>query len=131
MLFVEVDNNKELQFRVESPSAVKVEVIQNGEKVAGFETSKGKHPLTAEGTSWIAVRCSENRQDGRSRWAHSAPIWIDVPGKPIRARTREVEFFIRRMQSELDRNKDVLTPEGLAEYQEALDYYKGKLKEAR
>jgi hypothetical protein len=42
-----------------------------------------------------------------------------------------VEFFIRRMQSELDRNKDVLTPEGLAEYQEALDYYKGKLKEAR
>ena len=141
MLFVEVDNNKQLHFRVESPSALKIEVIVNGEKAAefgtrfnfpmGLEVGNGKHPIAVEETSWIAVRCFESRTDGRSRWAHSAPVWIDVPGKPIRARRREVEFFIRRMQAEIERNKDVLTPEGLAEYQEALDFYKGKLKEAR
>jgi hypothetical protein len=38
---------------------------------------------------------------------------------------------MKQMETELARNKEVLTPEGLAEYQEALDFYKAKLKEAR
>ncbi len=88
-------------------------------------------PIPVEESSWVAVRCTEDRDDKRLRFAHTAPIWIDVPGKPLRPRAVEVEFLIRRVEDELARNKDVLTPEGLAEYQEALAFYKGKLKDAR
>jgi len=88
-------------------------------------------PLQVSETSWFAVQSLQEDKDGRVRWAHSAPIWIDVPGKPIRPRKQDVEFLMKQVETEIERNKDVLTPEGLAEYQEALDFYKAKLKEAR
>jgi len=140
MLTTEFNNNT-LHFRVESPSLMKIEVIVNGEIAADYPTrlnfpmgiyvGNGTHSFKPEETSWLVLRCFEVREDGRSRWAHSAPIWIDVPGKPIRPRKHEVEWLMKRMDDEIARNKEVLTPEGLAEYQEALDFYKGKLQEAR
>ncbi len=30
-----------------------------------------KEPLSIDGSSWVAVRCFEDRQDGRVRFAHS------------------------------------------------------------
>jgi hypothetical protein len=74
-------------------------------------------------STWIAARCYETLPDGRERFAHSAPIFIDVPGKPLRPRKAEVEYLISRVQGEIDRNKGVLSADALAEFQLALAQY--------
>jgi len=74
-------------------------------------------------STWLAVRCYEILPDGRERFAHSAPIFIDVKDKPLRPRKVEVEYLISRVQAEIERNKDVLSNEALAEFREALTHY--------
>jgi len=141
MLFVKFDQGK-VSFQVESAQPLLgTELFVNGEKWMGFAaknekkngviTNVGEQLLDITESSWFVVRCYEDRPDGRTRWAHSAPIYVDVPGKPLRPRKSEVRWLMRRIEDELARNKDVLTPEGLAEYQEALDFYKRKFKEAQ
>ena len=74
-------------------------------------------------STWFAVRCFETLPDGRERFAHSAPIFIDVPGKPLRPRKAEVEYLIRRVQDQIERSQGVLSDEALAEFREALRKY--------
>jgi len=141
MLFVNLDKNNVVNIRVESAAPASIRLIVNGADFMGVPPNHnerngayingGETPLEVSETSWFVVQCLQEGKDGRVRWAHSAPIWIDVPGKPIRPRKQDVEFLMKQMETELARNKEVLTPEGLAEYQEALDFYKAKLKEAR
>jgi len=82
-------------------------------------------------SSWIAVRCFERRPDGRLAWAHSAPAYVDIPGKPLRPGRLEVEFLLRRAEDELARNREILAPEALAEYNQAVDFYRSKLEGSR
>jgi hypothetical protein len=83
------------------------------ERSSGFDT-----------TAWVAVRVWQEPSPGRWRFAHTAPIWFDVPGKPLRPTLEEKQFLIDRVQNELDRSRGVLSPEGVAEYQESLDRYR-------
>lgn len=141
MLFVNLEKDNVVNFRVESTAPASISLIVNGERFTGLPPNDNDRngvyvngdgvPVQVSETSWCAVECRQEDKDGRVRWAHSAPIWIDVPGKPIRPRKQDVEFLMKRMEDELARNKEVLTPEGLAEYQEALDFYKAKLQDAR
>ncbi|OHB82450.1 MAG: hypothetical protein A2V98_19945 [Planctomycetes bacterium RBG_16_64_12] len=111
-----------------------IEILVSGEVIrrvaaANRKTERGGYesPVEAsvelEGSSWIAVRAFEDRDDKRVRFAHSSPVHVDVPGKPLRPRREEIDYLIRRMKEELERNQDVLTPEGLNEYREALRGY--------
>jgi hypothetical protein len=111
-----------------------IEIVVNGEvagrvPAANRKTASGGYesPIDAsvelDGSSWIAVRVFEDRPDGRIRFAHSSPVHVEVPGKPLRPRREEIEYFIRRMKEELERNQDVLRPEALEEYREALRVY--------
>jgi hypothetical protein len=115
----------------------RIEMVSNGDVVRlppvvtrGTVTA-AEIDVKLDETGWVAVRCFEDRPDGRPRWAHTAPVWIDVPGKPLRARKAEVEFLLKSVENEIARNKDVLAPEAMAEYQEALDFYKSRLVTAR
>src|SRR5262249_53515956 len=85
----------------------RIEVLVNGEVVrpvrpANRKTDRGafespideKVPL--DGSSWLAVRCYEDRPDGRVRFAHSGPFHVGVPGRPLRPRKSEVEYLVRR-----------------------------------
>jgi hypothetical protein len=76
-----------------------------------------------EESSWIAVRCFETHPDRRVRFAHSNPVYVELPGKPLRPRKHEVAYFVRRMQEEIARNAGILPPGDLAEYREALEVY--------
>ncbi|MGI8604061.1 MAG: hypothetical protein ACR2OZ_13865 [Verrucomicrobiales bacterium] len=89
----------------------------------GFESEIDERLMLDE-SSWIALRCFEDRPDKRIRFAHSAPFFIDISGKPLRPRKVEVEFLIKRVEDELARNADLLPPAGLEEYREALRIYK-------
>ena len=113
-----------------------IEVIVNGRvaqrvAAANRKTERGGYesPIAADvelstaGSCWIAVRVFEDRPDGRIRFAHSSPVHVDVPEKPLRPRREEVEYLIRRMKEELKRNQGTLRPEDLKEYREALEVY--------
>jgi hypothetical protein len=89
------------------------------------------YSLDVRESTWLAIRCFEELPDGRERFAHSAPIFIDVKDKPLRPRKAEVEYLISRVESQIDRNKDVLSPEALAEYREALARYQEIAKTAK
>lgn len=118
-----------------------MEIVQNGEvrKIAarnrevpgkGYE-SLIDEKLKIDGSSWVAVRCFEDRPDKRVRFAHTAPFHIEVPGKPLHPRREEVNYLIKRIETELARNADVLPPEALDEYREALRIYKEIARNAR
>lgn len=111
-----------------------IEIVANGEVVKRLPAANRKTPLGAYespidatielgGSGWIAVRIFEDRQDKRIRFAHSSPVHVDVPGRPLRPRREEVQYFIRRMKEELARNQGVLRPDELKEYAEALKAY--------
>jgi hypothetical protein len=76
-----------------------------------------------ESTSWIAVRCFEKQPGGRERFAHSSPVWVDVPGKPLRPRAEEIDYLIRRVQEQITRSEKELPKEAIDEYRAALKAY--------
>ena len=87
--------------------------------------------LTIDGTSWVAVRCFEDRPDGRVRFAHTGPFHVDVAGRPLRPRKAEVEYLIRRVEAQIDRSAGVLPGPALEEYREALRIYRKIAETAR
>jgi hypothetical protein len=77
-----------------------------------------------DSTTWVAIRVWQQPSPGRWRFAHSAPIWIDVPGRSIAPTAQERQFLIDRVENELQRSRDVLSAEGIQEYERALDAYR-------
>jgi hypothetical protein len=118
------------------------EIIVNGEIVrtikptnqqtaaAAFENQLDDR-IPIDGTSWIAIRCFEVRSDKRIRFAHSSPVHIDMPSKPIRPRKAEINFLMQRVNEQLNRNEGVLPNDSLAEYRVALAAYKRIAEAAR
>ncbi|MFN0051213.1 MAG: CehA/McbA family metallohydrolase [Planctomycetales bacterium] len=129
----------------------RVEIVVNGEvRLAARKnervTEEGLAPrfqvtideeIPIKHSSWIAVRCFEgaptekSRQGagnadaatGRFRYAHTAPVHVEIDG-PVRPRAREVGYFIGRMEQEIARNKGVLAEDEVAEYERALQIYR-------
>jgi hypothetical protein len=119
-----------------------IEIVVNGELARTVKAVNREIParglenpvdeeLTIEESSWIAVRCFEDRADKRVRFAHTAPFHVEVAGKPLRPRRAEVEFLIGRIEGELARNAGVLPAEALEEYREALRIFRETARGAR
>lgn len=124
----------------------RVELIRNGEI---SHTSHPKSEQQADGhfvtklseeedagvqyddSIWVAVRCFEKLPTGRLRFAHSAPAFVDYESSSVRPRRDQVRYLIQRCEEEIARNKDVLSEAELAEYREALEFYRSKLATAR
>jgi hypothetical protein len=136
-----------------SAPLTRIEIIANGEVVRVVEpqnrpATDAKRPglataidetIAVEHSSWIAVRCFESRElkkgtdseaaptrpraNGRLLYAHTAPVHFEIDG-PVRPREREVKYFIQRMEQEIARNRGVLAPEEVAEYEKALAIYR-------
>ena len=120
----------------------RIEVVLNGEvartlRPANRRTERGSFEspfeisITIEGTSWVAVRGFEKRDDGRERFAHSAPFHVDVPGKPLRPRKFEVDYLIQRVEAQITRSSGVLPAPALDEYRAALKAYRAVAETAR
>jgi hypothetical protein len=101
-----------------------VEVIVNGrvhETIA--VRSREAHierVIPLDGTSWLALRVWEPREDGRFRFAHSAPVWFDDPAKPLRPRPEQAAFLAQRVRDEISRSRDILPVAAIQEYEQAL-----------
>ena len=86
--------------------------------------------IPIEQSSWIAVRGFQSGPDGRVRFAHMAPWHIEVAGRPVRPRKEEVEFLIRRVRDEIERNANLLSEDAMNEYREALRIYENLIDQA-
>src|SRR6516225_12269143 len=97
----------------------RIEIITNGVvaqklKPANHRTAVGafESPLDAkipiDRSSWIAVRCFEDRADKRVRFAHTGPCHVEVTGKPLRPRREEVEYLLKRVEDQITRSADEL-----------------------
>jgi hypothetical protein len=125
----------------EQPLA-RIEIVVNGAVAKTVQPTNRKtdkqayenkldETIRVDSSAWIAVRCFEDRPDQRIRFAHSSPVHIEVAGKPLRPRRVEVEFLIKRVEEQIARSSEVLPPAALAEYQEALRFYRKLAAEAR
>lgn len=103
--------------------AVRTLMPQNRERADGARESSFDTTVTANGSGWLAVRCWEDRPQGRFRWAHTAPWHIEVARKPLQPRREEKEFLVTRMRLESERSQNLLPPEAQAENPTALAAY--------
>lgn len=108
-----------------------VEVIVNGERkmtMWWFERQlhqgTGSVEIEMENSGWVALRCLQKQSDGRIRFAHTAPWWVEIEGKPLRPRREQADWFVQRTEEEIARNTGVLSVEQLAEFHEALAAWK-------
>jgi hypothetical protein len=99
-------------------------------KSGGFESAIDEK-VAIDGSSWVAVRCFEDREDKRVRFAHGSPAHIEIAGKPLRPRKAEVEWLVKRVEDQIARSKGVLPKAALEEYREALKAYKDIARTAR
>ena len=122
-------------------TGAKVEFIVNGRVVhqtwlwpflfSGNITEKSfREKIEIPESGWLAVRCWENPHDEKAHVAHTAPWWFDLGGTPARPRRREVEWLASRVREEIARNRPVLSADHLREYEEALTFYEGLLRDA-
>src|SRR5207253_5385110 len=113
----------------------RIEVIVNGEVVRAINSisrraATGAHETHFEeqvelsGSGWIAVRCWEELANGRFRFAHTAPWFVEADGAPLRPRREEAEFLVKRAEEEIARSRDVLSSEALDEYRRASSVYR-------
>lgn len=79
--------------------------------------------MTVEASGWVAVRCFEERSDGRLRFAHTAPWWLTIDGRPLAPTPAEKQYLVDRMFHEIQRSREIVPPEGLAEYQRVLEKF--------
>jgi hypothetical protein len=78
------------------------------------------HP---ESTAWLALRCFEKRPDGRLRFAHTAPWYLEVPGKPLRPLRDEADWLVARVKEEIARSEKIAPQTLIDEYRAALAIY--------
>lgn len=121
----------------------RIEIVKNGQVVEVIAPAIDRFnermwrsafdkEVVIDGTSWIAVRVFAGEPtDPGMRFAHSAPVFIDVPDRPLHPRPHETAFFIRRMELEIERNRPVLRADELAEYEHALSVYRRIAEQAR
>jgi peptidoglycan/xylan/chitin deacetylase (PgdA/CDA1 family) len=120
----------------------RIEVIVNGEVVrtlhpaarrghAGAQEYRFDETVQLESSGWIAVRCWEERGAGRFRFAHTAPWFVEVKGRPLRPRREEAEFLVRQVEAEIARSSTLLSSQALEEYRRAMSIYQSIARTAK
>ncbi|MEO8270658.1 MAG: hypothetical protein ABI557_13125, partial [Aureliella sp.] len=124
----------------------RVEVIHNGLAIDvshAITASKGTArsivslvdaEVPCDASGWFALRCFEQPDEGAPKGkvilAHTNPVFVDATESVLRPRRRDVQYFLSRMTSELERNQGILDDEALAEFAEAKAIYEELLERA-
>lgn len=141
----DTDQPREIDVEIESLSEKEVstiEILVNGRVVdvsmpeptrtpQGAWRIQTRRSVSISESSWLAVRSIEPQADGRKRFAHTAPWFVSLAGKPIAPRREQVDYFISLMEAELARNREILPPAALEEFKQARDAYRQLLPRAQ
>jgi hypothetical protein len=111
-----------------------VEILVNGQVVelivpksdrttSGAWRASFSSKVSLGDSGWIAVRSIEKQPDGRKRFAHTAPWYVSMANCPRTPRREQIDYFIGLMHAEIERNRPVLSPDALAEFEQALAIY--------
>ena len=119
------------RIRIESIVSGEIRDSKEWNEVPNGPPIEGSFQLVGMQSGWVAIRCFETGADGRTRFAHTAPVFLDIPGNSLEPRRDQARYLIQRCEEEIARNKDVLSDAELAEYREALEFYRSKLATAR
>ncbi len=112
----------------------RIEIVVNGQVVKTIEPDNQPNPKgghvsrfsyshSAARSFWLAVRCFQTTAEGGTRFAHTAPWYVTVPGKPIRPRPEEIQYLIQRTKAQIKRSTGVLKDAAVEEYRAALQRY--------
>ena len=112
----------------------RIEVLFNGvlihqERPNGCPRDEGGNDtvfskmITPAQSGWYVVRVFEKHPEGRIRFAHTAPWFVEMEGKPLRPRKEELDHILKTLDREIARNKNVLDAKSLAEIVAAREYY--------
>lgn len=128
---------------IESPERIGlVELIADGDVIDAWTPAQSQQAngvwrvevdesVEKELSGWIALRCWEERVDGRPRFAHTAPFYVSIEGMPLRAWRDETEYLLERVEQELARSREKLDPESITEFEQAAEFYRRVLETAR
>lgn len=98
----------------------------------GANVLQARREVPVNQTTWIAARAfcrtdsrwREHAGGSGIRFAHSSPIWIDVPDKPLLPSPEGIAWLIERMETELARSSGILDDPALDDYRQALGIYR-------
>ena len=118
-----------------------IEVIHNGVVMERLDVEPTRTELgvweysintkaSLQNSGWVALRCFEDLPGEKVSFAHTNPVFMDVAGHPQKPRRRDAEFFVERMNEEINRNTGVLPDEALSEYHKAKAIYEEILSRA-
>ena len=119
----------------------KIEVVINGDtsriikpqnkrtETGSFETILNDE-LKLDASAWVAIRCFEDHPDKRIRFAHTNPVYVEIAGRPHRPKKVEVQYFLDRIDEELERNRSILSSTALREYELARSIYQDLMQKA-
>ncbi len=126
-----------------SPDLIdRIEVIKNGEVYDSIDPEnnlgeRGEYNSEIDvryevaDSCWFAVRCFSKTPEGRIRFGHSSPSFVDYKDRPLPPRRDDIQFLIRRMEEQIERNKILENEDALKEYRQALEGYRDLLEVAR
>lgn len=134
-----IDGGKPVSVRVRGKATnvrplSSIEILFNGKVIktlapantiqaeGGFESPINFQTKTVQ-SGWFAVRCWQIDDDGRFRFAHTAPWHVEIPGNPLRPRKEQIDYLIRRVKDQIERSSEALPSNAIAEYKEALVFY--------
>jgi hypothetical protein len=87
--------------------------------------------FSPNGTSWLAWRCFEKRPGKRFRFAHTAPWYFEISGKPLQPRQVEIDWLVARVKEEITRSRGIAPENLIKDYRQALEIYEQLAKTAR
>ena len=80
--------------------------------------------LPLPGSSWVAIRGFAKRSaSGDVCFAHTAPVYFDVAGRPLYPTRRQRDYLVMRVRDEIARSRGMLHPVAIREFEEALKTY--------
>lgn len=75
-------------------------------------------------SGWFALRFWEPRDDGQSRFVHTAPWYVEFDGQPVQPSATEKSYLIKRLEQEIERSQGIVGEAAMNEYQQALAAYR-------
>lgn len=96
---------------------------QNRKTATGAFESDLNATITFDESGWLALRCWEDRPNGRVRYAHTAPWRVVIAGKPQHAPKADRDHLVKRLRDEIERCRAVFPQAALDEYARGLAIY--------
>ena len=121
----------------------KIELLRDGEIIQTIspvhldgDSIRVETMILADESCWIVARCFEKREDANNRFAHTAPIFVEIDRQPFKLKARDIQWFIERTEILIEKALHAgVDPEGREGYineevrEESLELYKSAKKE--